>query len=174
MLLWFAALALILYSAITSCLRRTPSNTTPRAPRRPWWGSGPGSGWFSGFRPDTPGPGPNDPPPPYTKYPSSTPSAGPAQAGGWRPGFWTGAALGGLGAYMFNRQQRPRDEGWTRPRVVPVPSTGCMTGKQSACSALFARLLLRRRGSELPRLTRGGGEVGIAMIEGRGRPIWEV
>ncbi|KAI0325084.1 DUF1183-domain-containing protein [Cubamyces sp. BRFM 1775] len=124
MLLWFAALSLILYSAITSCLRRTSQGTTPRTPRRPWWGSGPGSGWFSGFRPDTPSPGPHDPPPPYTKYPSSTAPAGPAQADGWRPGFWTGAALGGLGAYLFNRQQRPRDEGWTRPRVVPVPSTG--------------------------------------------------
>ncbi|KAH9902487.1 hypothetical protein C8Q73DRAFT_635024 [Cubamyces lactineus] len=124
MLLWFAALGLILYSVVTSCLRRTPSNTNPREPRRPWWSSGPGSGWFSGFRPGAPGPGPNDPPPPYTKYPSSTTPAGPAQADGWRPGFWTGAALGGLGAYLFNRQQRPRDEGWTRPRVVPVPSAG--------------------------------------------------
>ncbi|CDO78042.1 hypothetical protein BN946_scf184724.g6 [Trametes cinnabarina] len=121
MLLWVVVLGLIIYSMISSCLRRTPGGTTPHTPRRPWWNHGPGSGWFSGSRPDAPDPGPNDPPPPYSKHPPSSSTAGAARAEGWRPGFWTGAALGGLGAYLLNRP-RPRDDPWFQPRVVPVPA----------------------------------------------------
>ncbi|KAI0636136.1 hypothetical protein C8Q77DRAFT_1191736 [Trametes polyzona] len=115
MLLWVAALGLILYSMISSCLRsRNPSSASARTPRRPWWGpgSGPGWNWFPGTHPDTP----HDPPPPYSKNPP--PSTSSAQPGsGWRPGFWTGAALGGLGAYLFNnnnRAARDADMQWAR------------------------------------------------------------
>ncbi|KAI8969868.1 hypothetical protein BD414DRAFT_502411 [Trametes punicea] len=124
MLLWVVVLGIILYSAITSCLRRSPSPTSPRQPRHPWWGSGPGSGWFSGTRPDAPDPGPHDPPPPYSKHAPTSTTAGAPQIESWRPGFWTGAALGGLGAYLFNRPARSREDPWVRPRAIPVPSTG--------------------------------------------------
>ena len=45
-----------------------------------------------------------DEPPPYPK---------PEGNQGWRPGFWTGAALGGFANHLINRQ-RPE------PRVAPV------------------------------------------------------
>ncbi|OSC98530.1 DUF1183-domain-containing protein [Trametes coccinea BRFM310] len=120
MLLWVVVLGLTLYSIISSCLHRTPSSTRP--PGRPSWGFGPGSGWFPGTRPDAPDAGPNDPPPPYSKHPAAATSS--AQAEGWRPGFWTGAALGGLGAYLFNRQPQGRHDQRVHPPMAPVPNTG--------------------------------------------------
>jgi hypothetical protein len=47
-----------------------------------------------------------DPPPPYSKQ-----TSGGGQ--GWRPGFWTGAAVGGLANHFFTRQQ-------ARPAPAPV------------------------------------------------------
>ncbi|KAI9056796.1 DUF1183-domain-containing protein [Trametes sanguinea] len=123
MLLWIVVLCLITYSMVSSCLRRGPQ-TGIRQPRRPWRDSGPGSGWFSGTRPDTPDGGPNDPPPPYSKQPPRSSPTDTAGAEGWRPGFWTGAALGGLGTYLFNRQTRPRDDPLFPARSIRVPSTG--------------------------------------------------
>ncbi|KAI0706770.1 hypothetical protein C8T65DRAFT_809410 [Cerioporus squamosus] len=110
MLLWVAVLVFILYTALSSCFRsRTHPDrgTTPRPPppRRP------NTGWFSGGggpHPDT-----HDAPPPYSKYPSST-QAGPADVGGWRPGFWTGAALGWLGTSLMNRQARQQETEYLR------------------------------------------------------------
>ncbi|KAI0759583.1 hypothetical protein BD413DRAFT_607513 [Trametes elegans] len=121
MLVWVAVLGLILYNLLSSCLRarRAQPGSSPQPPRRPWWGPGSGGGWFSGPAPDT---GPHDPPPPYTKHAPSSPT-GPAPAQGWAPGFWTGAALGGLGAYLFGsgarEQQRRHGEGWFRARPAP-------------------------------------------------------
>ncbi|KAG6373369.1 DUF1183-domain-containing protein [Boletus reticuloceps] len=92
MLVWFAVLAIILYN---SCLRRNypPTGNTQRVPPPTYPGSDdygrPGRGFFPG---DYPGP-----PPPYTKDPSS--------AEGWRPGFWSGAALGALGGSLLNRSR---------------------------------------------------------------------
>ncbi|KAI0364319.1 DUF1183-domain-containing protein [Pilatotrama ljubarskyi] len=161
-LLWVAALGLILYNLLSSCLRpRHPPGTSPNGPRRPWWGSGPGSGWFSGSRPDAPDPGPDTPPPPYSKHPPpTTTGAPPAQGEGWRPGFWTGAALGGLGAYLFNRPARPPREydpylrarpampglyDWEAERAFrPPPSV--RYGPSSAGSWFGAGMGARRRG----------------------------
>ena len=101
-LLWVAVLALIIYNALKSCFgSRTRTDTrggsTPRAPPP----RGPGSGWFSGWgtHPDS-----YDPPPPYTKHAPHS-GQGVGDAGGWRPGFWTGAALGWLGTQWMNRQR---------------------------------------------------------------------
>ena len=98
MILWIAVLAFILYGLLRSCFGRRPGSSTSRPPRRP--GPTPGSGWFSGGS----RPAGADAPPPYTKYAPSSSSAAP-QEPGWRPGFWTGAALGGLGTHLFNRRQ---------------------------------------------------------------------
>lgn len=124
-LVWIAVFAYILWHMLKSCFRRQPNNGT----RRPSTGHSrpsPGSGWFSGFRPDDDR---NDPPPPYTKYPGA--SVRPA-VGDWRPGFWTGAALGGLGTYLAGNTGR-RDSptatayDWERahaPRASPVANPG--------------------------------------------------
>nr|VWP02595.1 N/A [Ganoderma boninense] len=129
-LLWIFVLGLIIYSAFKSCFAsrpRTNSRPTPRPPPRT-----PGSGWFSGGG-GGPQPDHHDAPPPYTKYPSGS---GAADAGGWRPGFWSGAALGYLGNQLLNRrneqqqQQQPglfgRPQGmydWEAPRSRSGPAT---------------------------------------------------
>lgn len=105
MLVWSAVLAIILYSLVNSCLRRNypPTGNTQRVPPPTY--PGPGGGGRSGY-----GYFPSDfqsPPPPYTKDPSSTE--------GWRPGFWSGAALGALGGSLLNRSQSlPRAYDWER------------------------------------------------------------
>ncbi|KAI0833778.1 hypothetical protein BC628DRAFT_50668 [Trametes gibbosa] len=117
MLLWVGVLGLIIYSILSSCFRSRNSPTAPRTPgSRPWWGPSSGSSWFSGNHPDIP----NDPPPPYSPRPKnlspSTQAPG-TQGDAWRPGFWTGAALGGLGAHLFNRPTRgpgAGEETWAR------------------------------------------------------------
>lgn len=95
MFVWCAVLAFILYNFVYSCLRRNypPTGNTQRVPPPGY----PGTDDFGRSGPrhfpgDYPGP-----PPPYTKNPSS--------AEGWRPGFWTGAALGALGGNLLNRSQ---------------------------------------------------------------------
>ncbi len=121
-LLWIFVLGLILYSAFKSCFAsrsRTNSNSrpTPRpVPRTP------GSSWFSGGGGGGPRPDHHDAPPPYTKYPSSS-LTGAADAGGWRPGFWSGATLGYLGSQFMNRQnqqqqQQQQGQPFVRPQVV--------------------------------------------------------
>ncbi|TBU25201.1 hypothetical protein BD311DRAFT_728203 [Dichomitus squalens] len=132
--LWIFALGLILYHFFKSCFgSRSGTNPrpTPRSPPRT-----PGSGWFSG---GTPRPDNHDPPPPYTKHPSSN-----VDASGWRPGFWTGAALGGLGAMLMNRNQRQEREylrppgmyDWEAERVLrpirPAPASSSWFGGSSA------------------------------------------
>ena len=112
-LLWFGVLAYIFWGIIRSCLRTTPSDRRTPPNNQPGFGTGRG-GWFPGYHPDD-----SSSPPPYTKYPNSS------DAGeGWRPGFWTGAALGGLGAQLLNnrnRQQRePTRWDWERPRQAPL------------------------------------------------------
>ncbi|KAF8968177.1 DUF1183-domain-containing protein [Flammula alnicola] len=102
-ILWVGLLIFILYSFFQSCYR---NNTTPRAPRPPGYnpGSRRGSGWFPGdYRDDSSGA-----PPPYSKT-----QQGPATGWqNWQPGFWSGAALGGLANYL-----------WNRPRTQHVPAT---------------------------------------------------
>jgi len=105
MLVWFAVLAIILYSLVNSCLRRNypPTGNTQRVPPPTY--PGPGGDGRPRYR-YLPGDF-QGPPPPYTKDPSS--------AEGWRPGFWTGAALGALGGNLLNRSQSaPRAYDWER------------------------------------------------------------
>jgi len=90
MTLWLSVLIFIAYGIIKSCLRRNSNSHSP-SPHRPRPNLG-GSGWFPGdYRDDH-----TSAPPPYSK---TTPDS--SQGSGWRPGFWTGAALGGLGATLF-------------------------------------------------------------------------
>ncbi|TCD60315.1 hypothetical protein EIP91_010364, partial [Steccherinum ochraceum] len=96
MILWVAFLVFILYQLLKSCFTGR-SSSTPR-PRPNARGPTPGGGspnWFPGSHPD------NDPPPPY-----SHPKPSDNTTEGWRPGFWTGAALGGLGTYLWNGNGR--------------------------------------------------------------------
>jgi hypothetical protein len=104
-IVWVAFLIFILYGFLKSCLRRNhvpgQSSYHPSPNYRPG-----GGGWFPG------GPRDNyaDPPPPYPKTPSEQPGQN------WRPGFWTGATLGGLGAYfMTNRRPVVNTERWSGP-----------------------------------------------------------
>jgi len=112
-ILWWAIVLFIVYKVVKSCYgnRRYPTRSNPLT------GAGPGSGWSPGTHHDD---GTSDvSPPPYSKY--SSPSSGFQAPVDWRPGFWTGAAAGGLGTYMFTRNQRQEAAGgrvydWERPR----------------------------------------------------------
>ncbi|KAF9223664.1 DUF1183-domain-containing protein [Gyrodon lividus] len=107
MAVWLVVLALIAYSVIYSCLRRTypPTGNTRRVPPPTYPGPGGDGGSGSGYFP-----GGFHPPPPYTKDP-------PSSDGQWRPGFFTGAAIGALGANLLNRSQsQPRAYDWERER----------------------------------------------------------
>lgn len=124
---WVAVFAYILWHFLKSCFRRHSSTTARRpdtGPPRPT--NNPG--WFSAFRPEDR----HDPPPPYSKYASGAAPAGPS-IGEWRPGFWTGAAMGGLGAYLFGSSGRhdpptaTTSYDWERermPRVSAVAGPG--------------------------------------------------
>ncbi|RDB26261.1 Store-operated calcium entry-associated regulatory factor [Hypsizygus marmoreus] len=105
-ILWVAFLVFILYGFFLSCFRRNAASQThrPPLPPRPRPGSSSG-GWFPGGMDDD-----YTPPPPYSKNPTGANE-------GWRPGFWTGAALGGIANHLFNRRQaetRPTTWDWER------------------------------------------------------------
>ncbi|KAF9003958.1 hypothetical protein BDQ17DRAFT_1355203 [Cyathus striatus] len=111
--LWIGFLAFILYNFVLSCFRRDNSSSQGRqSPSGPRPGGGFGSGWFPGTNDDTTGP-----PPPYSKTPTNQAEPG------WRPGFWTGAFLGGVANHLWNgrRQADPRTPtwDWERERVAP-------------------------------------------------------
>lgn len=105
---WFAISVFILYNVFLSCFRQRNASRVPRtSPPQPRPGGS--GGWF-------PGSYDAHPPPPYTKHATEPTNQG------WRPGFWTGAALGGLANHLFNRQQteptpRPTGWDWERPRA---------------------------------------------------------
>lgn len=118
-------MAIILYKMLKSCMRgrfpgsgRTPGIT--RRPHRPsdwrpnnWFGGGGGGR----------GGGPHDPPPPYTPY-SKPSNSSDAQGSAWTPGFWTGAALAGLGAHLFNNNRAARPNvayDWEQERLFRAP-----------------------------------------------------
>jgi len=99
---WFAIIAVIVY---TWC-RNNGSSRPPRPPRdtpRPNSDSG---HWFPGDYHDNQ-PGPQPPPYSYSKNPQNG-----SGWQNWRPGFWTGAAVGGLANSLWNR---PRTEAPLRP-----------------------------------------------------------
>ena len=98
-IVWLGFIALILYSVYLSCRdNRNPrvpgSSSSNIPPRRPSPNSGSGY-WFPGD--DHQHDNRYDPPPPYPKYQQDTPTWQ-----NWRPGFWTGAALGGLANHWWN------------------------------------------------------------------------
>ncbi|KAJ7158693.1 DUF1183-domain-containing protein [Mycena filopes] len=104
---WLAFVVVIAYSFLRSCLRgpeeaRVGGRPDPGRPGN----FGPG-GFFPGGYDESPQP------PPYSK------TATAAGNEGWRPGFWTGALLGGLGNHFFNNnnnRQNPRAYDWERER----------------------------------------------------------
>jgi len=107
MIIWISVLLLLLYSFLKSWLG-APRPARRRIPHRggfSWFpgggGGGGGGGWFSG----NPRPAYTDPPPPYSGPKPNTHSTSQPDQGGWNPGFWTGAALGGLGTYFLNRNR---------------------------------------------------------------------
>ncbi|PPQ67518.1 hypothetical protein CVT25_006059 [Psilocybe cyanescens] len=121
-ILWLAFLGIILYSFLQSCLRS--NTTTARGPRPSGYNQPPGSGG-SGWFPGSYGDNPTDPPPPYSKTPQ------PGSQQGWRPGFFTGAALGGLANHLWNRPRtdpaRTASYDWER-RTRPVPRSSLLGG----------------------------------------------
>jgi len=136
--LLIGVLALILYKFLRPCFEGRNTVRPPRAPR-----PGPSSnqGWFPWGYDD---PRRRPPPPPYSKYPPSTDSATGSQAGNNqdRFGFWSGAALGGLGTYLLTRQRerapepQPRRYDWEEERYSartdpgPVPRTSGSSPRQ--------------------------------------------
>lgn len=110
--LWSGLLVFILYQWTLSCLRRNDTTRSTPPPTVPRPGSGFTGGWFPGGMDNH-----SSPPPPYSK------NAAPENQG-WRPGFWTGAAVGGALNHALNRrqaQQQPVPAGssydWERPQA---------------------------------------------------------
>jgi hypothetical protein len=111
MIVWVAVLIFIIFGFLKSCLARNTTSRTRNTP--PTSGARPGgSGWFPGGYGDET----SAPPPPYSK-----PQSGSNEA--WGPGFWTGAAVGGLGTALWNNRRSSRTEpeaarwDWERPVV---------------------------------------------------------
>ncbi|KDQ59196.1 hypothetical protein JAAARDRAFT_175961 [Jaapia argillacea MUCL 33604] len=140
-ILWTSCLLFILYHFLKSLFSGPSTGTTgtPRPPRPP--GSTPGH--FGWSHDDSQGGyGARDPPPPYTKssYQSSPASSQPGWSN-WQPGFWSGAALGGLAASMWGRSNnRGREAETTRTRAYdwerePV---GRASGSGSTFGGLFS------------------------------------
>ncbi|KAF9267805.1 DUF1183-domain-containing protein [Marasmius fiardii PR-910] len=111
---WVVVLIWILYGL---CWKGNDTNNrSPRNRRGPTPSDYSSSNWFPGGYDDR-----QDPPPPYSGGKN-------AAADGWRPGFWTGAALGGLAdRYFFNGNRRDDNPGsrqnrrmwdWERPATT--------------------------------------------------------
>ncbi|KAF9532514.1 hypothetical protein CPB83DRAFT_846914 [Crepidotus variabilis] len=125
--LWFALLGFIVYKFLASCLwnSATTRGTQPGSGfHRPSPG-GRGPGWLSRFDERD---SRDSPPPPYSKYSDSNTSS----SAGWRPGFWTGAAVAGLANQLWNRRtNRTQNAGpepirqydWERPASRSTSST---------------------------------------------------
>ena len=127
-IVWLGFIALILYSLLLSCRdrnsRTAPGSSGNNPPHRPNSG-----GWFPGDHHDNHYP--SDPPPPYPKHQQQ---GAPPSWQNWRPGFWTGAALGGLANHWWNRSRnevpvRRTAYDWERPSFFGR-GTGYSTGQQ--------------------------------------------
>ncbi|KAI0041707.1 DUF1183-domain-containing protein [Auriscalpium vulgare] len=123
-LLWMALALFLLYKILAACWPTISG--TPRRPRAP--------------PPYQPSPGHDSfepPPPPYLPKPTEHGS----QYNPWAPGgFWTGAAVGGLGAHLLTRQRATGDRAgqqqeydWEREQRRPP------TGWSAAGQALWSR-----------------------------------
>ncbi|KAF5327667.1 hypothetical protein D9619_004868 [Psilocybe cf. subviscida] len=134
--LWVAFLLFIAYSFFESCLRNanTRRPTAPRTPGGTSGGGGGGGGWFPGDYRDEPG----APPPPYSY---TKPTDNSSATSGWRPGFWTGAAAGGLANHLLNRRRTPPQPSydWERPaNAAPRPRTSLFGGgSDPSCPSPF-------------------------------------
>jgi hypothetical protein len=127
-IIWVAVVFYIAYSFILSFFNTR--NNARRSGSQPSNGPRPGPGgpdepYRRNFFPG----GYDDPPPPYTDNRKRNQS--PAGEN-WRPGFWSGAALGGLAAHLFNRNQsqpqaqnppvdRAAPYDWERDRSFQIP-----------------------------------------------------
>ena len=91
----------ILFTPASPLMRFFRSLGGPTAPSF-WPGGGGGGGGGGG-----PGFGGGAAPPPYSRKPDDSTGAG------WRPGFWSGAALGAAGTHLLGRRgDAPRQRGW--------------------------------------------------------------
>jgi hypothetical protein len=131
-ILFAAVLVYILYGLLKSCLTRRP-NDTPMPPRQSGWFPGGFGGGFGGN---------NEAPPPYTPRDGDPKPS--ARGEGWRPGFWSGAALGTAATYFANQNNRrgassgtwrdSREYDWERDRnsyrapPARAPSSGSRWG----------------------------------------------
>ncbi|KAJ7285036.1 hypothetical protein C8J57DRAFT_1290218 [Mycena rebaudengoi] len=119
--IWLAFVAIILYSFIQSCFGTPQQNRGPNNPQRP--DGRPGSaGFFPGGLDND-----SSAPPPYSK-------TAPPTNEGWRPGFWSGALLGGLGTHFFENRQtgyNRRAYDWERDRSYRAPTTSIFGQRRS-------------------------------------------
>ena len=121
-IIWVVVVFYIAYSFILNFFNtrnnaRRPGSQSSGGGPRSGPGGGPGEPHRGNFFPG----GYDDPPPPYTddrkrNQPSES----------WRPGFWSGAALGGLAGHLLNRNQpRPQTQNapydWERERSFQIP-----------------------------------------------------
>jgi hypothetical protein len=154
--LFIGFLAFVLYKLLRPCFDsgeyRRPA--PPRMPRsRP-------STNFPGYDDDRP------PPPPYSKYPSNTDNAsGSSRTSQTRDdqdrlGFWSGAALGGLGTYLLTRQRnsesQPRPYDWESERYFPRQRPGYQMQPAPSSS--------RHPSSSSQRDNRGEGPSGLGPM----------
>ncbi|KAF5391572.1 hypothetical protein D9757_002386 [Collybiopsis confluens] len=102
-IVWVAVLLLICYSLVKSCFARRDGSSSGTAGNDRPGGGAPDGGRFPGNFDGHPS---ADPPPPYSK------NAGPQNQNneGWRPGFWSGALMGGLADRYLLRNPAPRQE----------------------------------------------------------------
>ncbi|KAF8349163.1 hypothetical protein F5887DRAFT_553632 [Amanita rubescens] len=126
-IIWIAVVFYIAYTFILNFFTtrnnsRQPGSQYSSRPSRPGGGGG-GSGGDT-YRGNFPG-GYDEPPPPYTDDRQKRNES----AEGWRPGFWSGAALGGLATHLFNRNSsqpqaqpdRAAPYDWERERSFQIP-----------------------------------------------------
>ena len=121
MVVFYIAYSFILNFFNTRNNARRPGSQSSSGPRS--GGDGPGDTHRGNFFPG----GYDDPPPPYTDS-----RKGNQSSENWRPGFWSGAALGGIAAHLLNRNQpRPQAQNppvdraapydWERERSFQIP-----------------------------------------------------
>ncbi|KAF8316948.1 hypothetical protein F5887DRAFT_1088947 [Amanita rubescens] len=126
-IIWIAVVFYIAYTFILNFFTTRNNSSQPGSqyssrPSRPGGGGG-GSGGDT-YRGNFPG-GYDEPPPPYTDDRQKRNES----AEGWRPGFWSGAALGGLATHLFNRNpsqpqaqpDRAAPYDWERERSSQIP-----------------------------------------------------
>ncbi|KAM3584454.1 Store-operated calcium entry-associated regulatory factor [Umbelopsis sp. WA50703] len=91
-LISFGVLLVVVWNIYKSCMGRGLGRSGSSGPDRPWFGGDDDNSGGGGFPPGKGG----------RTYQS------PGVGGYGSPGFWSGVGLGGLGAYMLNRQNQQR------------------------------------------------------------------